>query len=240
LQRKQSQRMFLSGGAGALNIDVSRIETNEKLSIGSDNHAKSEWHTAKSQGQHLQGRFPANLTLDEYAARMLDEQSGNLSTDSRFKKLHIGVSGNGVTHGLMKPAADGSPCYSDSGGASRFFYCAKASKSERNAGLKDMEDKILARSGGAQAALKRGEEYDNGGFNKTIETKNNHPTVKAIKLMKYLINMVTPPNGTVLDPFMGSGSTGVAAKELGFEFVGIEQEKEYCDIAKARLESVLI
>lgn len=67
---------------------------------------------------------------------------------------------------------------------------------------------------------------------------NNHPTVKPINLMVYLCRLVTPPNGIVLDPFMGSGSTGIAAIQEGFEFVGIEREKEYFDIAKRRIESV--
>ncbi len=131
----------------------------------------------------------------------------------------------------------------DSGGASRFFACfpptrfryqSKASKADRNAGLEGMPD--IARSGGAQAALARGEEYDNvDGFNKTIKTKNHHPTVKSTKLMEYLIKMITPPEGVVLDPFMGSGSTGVAALRAGFGFCGIEMGEEYFDIAATRI-----
>ena len=92
-----------------------------------------------------------------------------------------------------------------SGGASRFFYCAKASKSERNKGLE--------------------------GFN------NGHPTIKPIKLMQYLVKMVTPPKGKVLDPFCGSGTTGIACKIEGFDFVGIEQDAEYFKIAKARIKN---
>jgi site-specific DNA-methyltransferase (adenine-specific) len=93
----------------------------------------------------------------------------------------------------------------DKGGASRFFYCAKASKSERNKGLE--------------------------GFN------NGHPTIKPIKLMQYLVKMVTPPNGKVLDPFCGSGTTGIACKIEGFDFVGIEQDAEYFKIAKSRIKN---
>jgi DNA modification methylase len=85
---------------------------------------------------------------------------------------------------------------------SRFFYCTKASKSERNAG---------------------------------VET-NNHPTVKPTKLMQYLVRLVTPPNGTVLDPFMGSGSTGIACVNESFDFIGIEMDKDYFDIASKRIE----
>jgi site-specific DNA-methyltransferase (adenine-specific) len=100
----------------------------------------------------------------------------------------------------------------DSGNASRFFksiiYQAKASKSERNEGLEGFEE------------------------------KNIHPTVKPVALMEYLIKMVTPTNGIVLDPFMGSGSTGVACVLNDFEFVGIDLDKDYCEIARARIEGV--
>jgi len=113
------------------------------------------------------------------------------------------------------------------GEPSRFFYCPKVSKKERNAGLEDMEDKILNRvnSGGLEHDKKWA----------PIITKNNHPTVKPIKLMEYLIKLVTPKGGVVLEPFMGSGSTGIAAKNLGMSFIGIEKEEEYFEIAKQRI-----
>jgi len=72
---------------------------------------------------------------------------------------------------------------------------------------------------------------------RNMGSDNNHPTVKPVELLKHLVKMITPKGGTVLDPFMGSGSTGIACKELGFDFIGIEKEKEYCDIAKARIGS---
>jgi DNA modification methylase len=123
-------------------------------------------------------------------------------------------------------------------GPSRFFYCAKISSSERNAGLEGMPKKSLAMSGGAQAAAKRGEEYKgNSGMNRTHVRENHHPTVKPQKLMRYLCRMITPPGGTVLDPFMGSGSTGLAALSEGFKFIGVEREAEYHKIAEARIFS---
>jgi len=88
--------------------------------------------------------------------------------------------------------------YNDSGGASRFFYCAKASKKERGEG-------------------------------------NNHPTVKPVKLIEYLITLITPPNGIVLDPFMGSGTTAIACKQLGFDYIGFEKEKSYSKIIEGRV-----
>jgi DNA modification methylase len=118
----------------------------------------------------------------------------------------------------------------------RYFYCPKTSKAEKNKGLDSFETKKSGMSGGAQS---KGEGYDKGqgiGLNRVIERKNTHPTVKPIELMKYLCRMVTPKGGTVLDPFMGSGSTGCAAKDEGFEFIGIEKEKEYFDIAEARIK----
>lgn len=92
--------------------------------------------------------------------------------------------------------------HSDSGGASRFFYCSKATKRERGEG-------------------------------------NNHPTVKPVNLMRWLVRLVTPPGGIVLDPFAGSGSTGVAAKLEGFHFIGIEKEEAYADIAETRIKEYL-
>lgn len=116
------------------------------------------------------------------------------------------------------------------GEPSRFFYVAKASKRERNAGLDgELKQKQGARPKSADASGKF-PDHDH-----RVSGGNNHPTVKPIKLMEYLIKLVTPPAGIVLDPFCGSGSTGVAAKNLGLGFVGIEREKEYCEIAEKRL-----
>ena len=123
----------------------------------------------------------------------------------------------------------------DEGSAARFFYCPKTSKAEKDKGLDSFETKKEGMSNGAQS---HGEGYgkkDDIGLNKIVAKKNNHPTVKPIKLMKYLCRLVTPKGGTVLDPFMGSGSTGIAAKDEGFEFIGIEREKEYFEIAERRV-----
>ncbi|NCA30905.1 MAG: site-specific DNA-methyltransferase, partial [Chitinophagia bacterium] len=107
--------------------------------------------------------------------------------------------------------------FNDTGGASRFFYIAKASKSERNRGLNGFEEKPLAFSNQAKAELKRGNvDFDGGeakGHGNSIRhLKNFHPTVKPVKLMQYLVRLITPPNGLVLDPFCGSGTTGIACK----------------------------
>jgi DNA modification methylase len=112
---------------------------------------------------------------------------------------------------------------------SRFFYVAKASKRERNEGLEGMPKKSQGAYG----------EFAGDGRGRQTEhqpTANHHPTVKPIKLMEYLIKLVTPKGGIILDPFMGSGSTGVAAVALGYTFVGIEMDPEYMQIAEKRVK----
>lgn len=116
---------------------------------------------------------------------------------------------------------------SDLGNLSRFFYCAKASSSEKNEGLEELPDKV----GGGMCSTLSG---DSRTGRVTIQ-KNNHPTVKPLKLMEYLIKLVMPKEGLLLDPFAGSGSTLVAAKRLGINAVGIEQNLEYAEIARARI-----
>lgn len=131
--------------------------------------------------------------------------------------------------------------YRDSGSAARFFYCAKASKKDRNEGCEELDRKISARSCQAQAEAKRGNvvECEGGAFNKARLAHNHHPTVKPTDLMRYLCRLVTPPGGLILDPFMGSGSTGKAAMLEGFRFIGIEREAEYIEIARARIQAAV-
>ena len=121
-----------------------------------------------------------------------------------------------------------SETYGDSGSAARFFYCAKASKSERNAGLDGFEKKQASHDG-------RYKYIENPYQRHSNIQQNNHPTVKPIKLMEYLVKLVTPENAIVLDPFMGSGSTGIACVNLNRKFIGMELDKDYFEIAKARI-----
>jgi site-specific DNA-methyltransferase (adenine-specific) len=119
--------------------------------------------------------------------------------------------------------------HDDNGGsAARFFYCAKASKRDRDDGLEGFEavNTNDGRKVDADNAYQRGA---------TLRA-NHHPTVKPTDLMRYLCRLVTPPGGIVLDPFTGSGSTGKAAILEGFQFIGIEREAEYIEIARARIE----
>ena len=196
-------------GTGAINVDGCRISSksmpkptvNQNIKGNAYKSDNSEKDRDTLYIPNEQGRWPANVLLDEVAAEMLDEQSGILKSGelkgyNAKESKNIAMSGKNYARNFTKSTKS-------EGGASRFFYVAKASKSERNAGL----DGIT----------------------------NGHPTIKPIKLMSYLVTLITPPSGTVLDPFMGSGSTGVAAKSLNFHFIGIEKDEAYFEIASKRI-----
>ena len=241
----------LEWGTGGINIDGCRIGT-EKVSAhhapkgtfaGGDYDRGSDTNYYENEG-----RFPANIIFDEEAGKILDEQSGHLT--SGFMKAGtprlMSENPNKNTYGEWKSDTVVNDTYGDSGGASRFFYCPKTSKRDRNEGLDDFEDKYYAAGNQAKAELKRGNvdfnankgkgKHERHNHNQVGVSKNNHPTVKPTDLMLYLIRLVTPKGGTTLDPFMGSGSTGKAAVRGGFEFVGIEREEEYMEIAQARIQ----
>ena len=211
----------LEWGTGGINIDDSRILTTDNLGGGATNGSvldiegfdrpwmhdeekmKEFGEKMKQKVEHAQtlGRFPANIIFDEAAGKILDEQSGiSKSTGGRSGNKE-GVGQNGIYGQYNGEVRDENPGLGDVGGASRFFYCPKTSKKDRNEG-----------------------------------TDNKHPTVKPTDLMLYLIRMVTPKGGTTLDPFMGSGSSGKAAIRGGFDFIGIEREEEYMEIAEARIQ----
>lgn len=235
----------LEHGTGALNIDGCRVgdivQDTSKNGRSADKHKNTVYESGLKEdfeGEITVGRWPANVIFDEEAAKILDEQSG-FSRSAKPKMRHSpqgfgegNVFGEGTITNRMAVE------YGDSGGASRFFYCAKANKKEREAGLDALETKLFGQSGGAQAALGREEdEYDKDsvGLNTIKKRKNNHPTVKPVDLMRYLCRLITPPEGIVLDPFMGSGTTGIAACLEGFNFVGIELDEDYLEIARHRI-----
>ncbi len=160
------------------------------------------------------------------SAEMLDRQSGILKSGA-----HNGILGKPGFESGFKPVLCSRKA--DSGGASRFFYCAKASSKEKNAGLEGMP---LIRSGTERMNNSTGHKQELGEAEKLILTKNSHPTVKPLSLMRYILKLLAPPNNPiVLDPFAGSGSTLCAAKQLGIRHIGIELEKDYCEIAQKRL-----
>lgn len=180
---------------------------------------------------HELGRWPANVVIDELAAQSIDEQTGKLTSGANPERRHSDKTRNtfGRFSGqeICRPARG-----ADSGGASRFYYCAKASRKERELGLDEsFEKKPLNWSNGDQSP---------GTFQSESTTRgvrNHHPTVKPIALMRWLCRLVTPASGTVLDPFVGSGSTGCAAIAEGLSFTGIELSEEYAAIARARIDA---
>lgn len=195
----------LAHGTGAINVGGCRIGTDvvgwAGARGGSADSTQSQgrnYRLSEGDSRPVAGRWPANVVLDEEAAAMLDEQSGERKSGGGNKRS----SDPGIWAG--KQPMDWM-CSPDTGGASRFFYTAKASRAERSTGLPE-------------------------------DIAASHPTVKPVSLMRWLVRMVTPPNGTLLDPFMGSGTTGVAAFLEGFSFIGIEREAEYLEIARARIE----
>jgi len=226
----------LEWGTGGINIEESRIGT-EQITIngqGNDNLFHGNF-SGKIDNPIREGRFPANVIFDEEAGKILDEQTGILK--SGFMKAgtkRIMSEGDVNTYGYYDSDTTYNDTYGDSGGASRFFYCPKTSKTDRNEGLDDFEKK--SRSDANKMMGKSGNFKTGSGNDRTTEFKNNHPTVKPTDLMLYLIRLVTPKGGTTLDPFMGSGSSGKAAVRGGFDFVGVEREEEYMKIAKARIQ----
>lgn len=228
-------------GTGGLNIDGCRIGTETRPvtvrteTVVAANAMSGTSTDATSSGETTtQGRWPANVLLDEDAARELDAQSGE-RTSGKMKAGTKRGTRQGNALGTM-PEETAHDTHGDSGGASRFFYVAKPSKAERNKGC----DALPAKTGGEATDREDGSAgVDNprAGAGRTGGAKNFHPTVKPIELMRYLCRLVTPPGGIVLDPFLGSGTTGMAAVLEGFEFIGIEKEPEYLEIAKARISA---
>jgi site-specific DNA-methyltransferase (adenine-specific) len=222
----------LAWGTGGLNIDGSRVGNdggtyNSREALPSTSGIYSDGLKGGKVLKLNEGRFPANVIFDEEAGRILDEQSG-------FSKGKIGMTQKATpnTNSLFVINSTGDTKINDGitdfGGASRFFYCPKASKKDRNEGLSHFEDK--------NSSKYKGMKFTGSGNPRKEVDKNIHPTVKPTKLMEYLVTLITPKGGVILDPFLGSGSTGKAAVKLGYSFIGIEKEKEYFDIAKARIE----
>jgi site-specific DNA-methyltransferase (adenine-specific) len=221
----------LKWATGGLNIDGSRIGT-ETISThnapkGSFAGGEPDRGSDTSSYKEHTGRWPANIILDPYTAELLDEQSGDRPGGTFPAKRGQSVN---TSFASGQETVGGQRSMGDSGGASRFFYVAKASKRDRNEGLEELETKQTVGGGGL------GNPVSGAYGSEKAPGKNFHPTVKPTSLMEYLIKLVTPPQGTVLDPFTGSGSTGKAAILQGFDFIGIEMTEEYLPIIEGRLK----
>lgn len=281
----------LKYGTGAINVDATRICSNERLTGGSgklwSHYRDGTEDRAKPRVNDGNGRWPANLvlshsencklvgqtevkarvinrfddgakpfgdgaghtytsesfgdengneTIDVYecvpecAVRMLDEQSGQLTSGTGALKQESGTGYKPNAYGTEnRPTGTAMVEYGDTGGASRFFYTSKASVFERNQGLSDQEDKFLATMGDGIGKREHNEDEPNAWV------KNNHPTLKPLDLMRWLVRLCCKPGGLILDPFMGSGSTGCAAVIEGMNFTGIEQDEDYLRIATSRI-----
>jgi site-specific DNA-methyltransferase (adenine-specific) len=232
----------LKYGTGAMNIDGCRVDSKPRLTgtrnplassgsgncyLGSDGKNQMAYDANPPAG-----RWPANLIHDgseEVLAVFPVTKSGLLAT-------HHKTMGSGGASGFlgvsMKRDSFRKDYGNDSGSAARFFYCAKASKQDRDEGCGELPLSDYGMMEDDNYPIKTG----SGNLRET-KRHNNHPTVKPTALMRYLCKLVTPPGGTILDPFMGSGSTGKAAAMEGFRFIGIELEKEYAEIAGKRIMS---
>ncbi len=223
----------LAHGTGGLNIDGCRVPMNGEVvttgqgtsgSIyGGGNGLRPAEMGTKNFTSHDAGRWPANLIhdgSDDVLEAFPDAkgQQGDLKGHSRNRDSH------GI-YGDMGPAHDAPKRIETDNSAARFFYCAKATRKDRNEGLTDPGPQF--KHGNTLQKVER-----------TATAGNNHPTVKPTDLMRYLCRLVTPAGGVVMDPFMGSGSTGKAAALEGFRFIGIEMDPDYAAIAIARITAV--
>ena len=218
-------------GTGAINIDATRV-SGEGYSSGGKNNSIAFGSSLGKQERcdGSQGRWPANLIHD--GSEEVVELFPVTKSGSR-KAGDYGVAGSDEVYGKRgisaMPELNG-----DSGSAARFFYCAKASKADRDEGCEGLEARLRKTHGDTGPS-------DNAKPNgqTAVLSRNHHPTVKPTDLMRYLCRLVTPPGGVVLDPFMGSGSTGKAAVLEGFRFVGSEMQQEYFEIAKTRIDAAI-
>lgn len=217
-------------GVGGLNVDGCRIDTDEVLSIGSGRINLAGGRGGVSGGaQHDLGRWPANVLLDEQAAEQLDAQSGESVSNGGLNPISNPHSIGTFEEKVQRPFFN----YGDSGGASRFFYVAKPSREERDLGCDHLETRQRDES------RKEGNPGGDNPRNRGLQQRGNfHPTVKPLALMRWLVRLVTPPGGIVLEPFGGSGTTAMACAAEGLDFVLIEREAEYVPIIEARLRSI--
>ena len=230
----------LKWGTGAINIDGCRVGI-DTIKHSQDHKSFQKWKEQDGRTHKevenpnptfYQGRFPANLIHDGS-----DEVVGGFPNVKAGVAIRHRSGGKNCHSDINKPPMDDMG-YGDSGSASRFFYCAKASKSERNMGCEGLEERKR------DASRHVGQPSMNGGdgnpYNRGAKPlANNHPTVKPLALMRYLCRLVTPPDGVVLDPFCGSGSTLVGALQEGFRYIGIEKDPDYVNIAYARTKHAL-
>jgi site-specific DNA-methyltransferase (adenine-specific) len=225
-------------GTGGINVDEGRVGTDERWNVSAGNLNLDDRHTVTPVSKHNEtggrsaiGRFPANLIHDgsDEVVGLFPDQTSGANPTSR--------GGIGYMSSAKGQASCDAPRGIDSGSAARFFYVAKASAEDRDDGCSALPAKSAGEVTGGRVEGSAGlSSPRSGAGRRREETRNSHPTVKPTDLMRYLCRLVTPPGGLVLDPFVGSGSTGRGAVLEGFAFVGIEREAEYVAIARARID----
>lgn len=254
LSEKSVAENVIKWGTGGINIDGCRIDLNGDDTSRKVIDNKNEINIINSNkigsidDKWKEGRFPANLIFECICDEVIKGERGEVKeTQPRNKRFdptqhnskNIYESDNTFTTKDYNDKGDthtNPDCLcrmldEQSVGSSRFFYNAKVSKSERNMGLDGFEEKVIE-------GRDQGQDERNVAFKtRTSPRANTHPTVKPINLMTYLCRLVTPENGIVLDPFMGSGSTGISAQLEGFRFCGMEMDEDYFKIAEARINS---
>lgn len=236
---------ILGHGVGGLNIDGCRIQGPEPHhNYGRTSGENSFVGKGDISTTPQSGRFPSNVIFDEFTAELLDQQSGELTSGS-MRKSYL-YKNNGFSMGAPTGATK-HLCEAYKGGASRFFYVAKASRSERNKGLENfIIEKEFGHSRYDKCTTCGGYILQNPNRNSHCKcevpvrqnltvTGNYHPTVKPVKLMQYLVRLITPAGGKCLDPYNGSGTTGIACKIEEFDYLGIEREPDFCEISEYRI-----
>jgi DNA modification methylase len=244
----------IKNGVGAINIDDTRVEVTDTETFAGNSIGYKTVPEDKRSGDNIygfkkqdadepiqtpEGRYPANVIMSEEEGKVLDEKT---STGPKRKAKPVQIdqetNNSNAIAAFQASKRNISVSYNDggsqAGGASKYFYCPKVSKKERNVGCEDLQPKETVQyNKGMEGKLRS----DGTIIKEPIKQTNNHPTVKPVALMKYLVTLVTPKGGKVLDPFNGSGSTGMAVKEFGGEYVGIDLNKDYIKIAKKRIKA---
>ena len=244
----------IKNGVGGLNIDECRVG-NETISIHNapkGTFAGGEYGRGSDTSSYRDstGRFPANTILT-YDENDFEEVCGGFPNTKSVKSARGGARNDGTTvyNKIPRNIEMNYECgFNDSGSASRYFYCAKASKKDRDEGLDEFQNvsgaDITGRKEGSAGLVMEGGKQNPFAGKASPNNRNTHPTVKPTELMQYLVRLVTPNNGTILDPFNGSGSTGKAVmyenkeRDKNYKYIGIELTEEYLPIAKARIEYV--
>lgn len=234
----------LKYGTGALNIDVCRIEASARPNrevhalrddvkyTGNSYEGRVDGNSLQSSkaiGTTDQGRWPANVIHDgsEEVVNLFPQSSGQ-QADVKGTEPSVPAKNTYGEYGRKAMDARG-----DSGSAARFFYCAKTSREERDMGLRGMQAEQR------DDTRKEGRPGSNNPRNRGVQLRaNNHPTVKPLALMQYLCRLITPPNGVVLDPWCGSGSTCIAAAKENFNYIGIELDERYAEMSRLRIKAV--